>query len=81
MLFIHLSFALLSIVVTTIALFLPSKSKLLVSKALAVGTFVTGTILVVATQSSLLSACVSGISYLMVVASGVLVVNRRLATK
>lgn len=81
MLLTHLLFALFSIIITTIAIILPSKTKLLISKALAVGTLVTGTILVVVTQSSLLSACMSGIFYLIVVLSGMFVVNRRLAIK
>ena len=50
MILLHLGCALLSIIVTTLAVFMPSKAKLLVAKALAASTLVTGTILVFATH-------------------------------
>lgn len=78
MLYIHLSFALLSIIMTTLTVFLPSSKKLLSAKLLAVGTLVSGTILVVMTQSPILSACVSGIIYLTAVAIGMFAAQRRL---
>ena len=80
MLLVHLFFAILSIIVTTVAIFLPSKTKVLAAKTLAASTLATGTILVVATRSPLLSACLSGIFYLAAVSSGIFVANRRLAT-
>lgn len=79
MLLLHLTIALLSIITTTFAVFSPSKLKLRISTALAAGTLATGTILVISTRSALLSACLSGIFYLVIVSSGLLVANRRLA--
>jgi hypothetical protein len=75
----HLASALLSIIVSSTALFRPSQRKLRTSYVLIGTTFASGTYLVIATSSPLLQACLSGITYLAVVAVLTAVARWRLA--
>jgi hypothetical protein len=60
---IHVLIALGSIACTTITYLSPSKRKLLASYASVALTLLSGTYLVIATQTSLLRVCVTGLAY------------------
>jgi hypothetical protein len=76
---IHVVIAMSSIVLATVGLFKPSKTKLRINYALITMTVVSGTIVCLTYHAGLLKACSDGLIYLAVVMSGVLVTNRRLA--
>lgn len=63
----HITIALSSIAYSVYLFVQPSKRKFNVTYGLIGSTFATGTILVIASHSSLTSACIAGISYLIVV--------------
>lgn len=66
---IHITIAITSLVIATLCLASPSRTKLRVNYGFIVATLVSGTIMVIATHSSLLSSCMSGLSYLAVAAA------------
>lgn len=67
MLLTHITIAILSVVQASVALALPSRQKLQAVYVLIAATLTTGTYLVVQTHASLVSSCVSGLLYLVVV--------------
>jgi len=78
-LLIHLACALASIIITSLTVFRPTKSKLSLSSASVAATLATGTYLVVSTHSNLLSSCLSGLFYLAITGTGIAVASYRLA--
>jgi hypothetical protein len=64
LLLVHISLALLSLVVSTSALKTPSLSKIRANFAIAVATLVSGAFLVFQSHASLASACSTGLLYL-----------------
>ena len=75
---VHIVIALSSVAYTTYLFFAPSKLKFYVSYALIGLTLVSGTMLVLASHSPLLSSCVTGLLYVGLVLAGVLAAHRRL---
>jgi len=75
----HITIALSSICLTTALAFWPSLFKLRLSAGLIGLTLATGTYLVISMHSPLLSACMTGLLYLVVALAGVSVGYRRLA--
>lgn len=81
MLLLHISIALSSMVFTTVLYISPSNIKLRTSYSLVALTLVTGTYLVVSTGTPLLKACITGLGYLAIVALGIALARRKLATQ
>lgn len=75
----HVIIALTSLGVATWAVISPSRAKLRANYALIAATLASGTWLVIATHSPLLSSCMTGLIYLGAVTTGVVVSARRLA--
>jgi len=75
----HVIIALTSIFYTTYAYFTPSKAKLYTSYGLVALTLASGTYLVISTHSNMLSACATGLIYLGIVSSGLLLTHRKLS--
>jgi hypothetical protein len=78
LLLIHISLALLSLVSATVALAVPSLRKIRLNYALAAGTLVSGTYLVMSAHAPLVSACSSGLVYVGFVAAMTMAAYRRL---
>lgn len=77
----HVLIALSSIVLTGMAYLSPSQRKLRTSYGLVGLTLASGTALVITTHSPLLSSCMTGLVYLGIVMSGILLAQRRLAAE
>lgn len=77
-LILHLAIAFSSIIFTTYILFRPSRAGLRVSWGLIAATLLSGTYLVVSTHSGMLSACVSGLLYATLAATGTITAAKRL---
>jgi len=77
---LHVLVALTSIVYTSYLYFRPSKNKFYASYALVAATLASGTYLVVSTHAPLISACTTGLVYLVIVSSGVFAAHRKFAT-
>jgi uncharacterized membrane protein YfcA len=77
----HLVFALSSVAYTTVLWFKPASTNFKPAYILIVGTLVSGTILVWQTHSNLLSACMSGLVYLVLVSFGLFMAKYKLAVK
>jgi hypothetical protein len=75
----HIIIALASIATTTYLAFAPSRGKFYASYALIGLTLITGTILVITLHAPMLKTCLSGLAYLAVALSGVVVGYRRFA--
>ena len=75
----HIIIALSSIVISTLALFLPSKTKLNISYVLVAATLISGTILTIASHSQLIQACTTGLAYLAVITAVLVAAKHRLA--
>lgn len=78
-LILHIIIALSSLAATTWLAIWPSKRKMYFSYALIALTLASGTYLVISLHSPLLSSCVSGLTYLALALSGVVVGYYRLA--
>lgn len=78
LLLFHVIVALAGLLASTATLFRPSRDRFIISSFLVSLTLVSGTILVVSRHDHLLSACLSGLVYLSVVASELLLAKRRL---
>ena len=78
MLFIHLAVALTSIIVTGSAVARPSRVRLRFSYLMVVLTIISGTFLVGATHSPMLSACISGLVFIGVSLIAIVIAQRRL---
>jgi hypothetical protein len=76
---IHIAIALSSVIYTAFVYVMPSKRKLHVSYTLVGLTVATGTALVVMRPAHLAESCLSGLLYLGVAFSGIIMVRRRLA--
>lgn len=75
----HIVIALASVAWTTYLYFRPTKKGLHISYGLVAATLGSGTWLVVSAHSPLLSSCLSGLLYLAVVATGMVLSARKLA--
>lgn len=62
-LILHIIFALSGVIFATYLLFRPTKKIVTASNSTAALTFVSGTYLVLSTQSNILKACLTGIAY------------------
>ena len=80
MLIVHILIAISSIIVSGLAAFLPSVQRLRWAAVLTAGTLASGTYLVFHFHAPLTSSCITGLVYLMVVATGIAVGAYRLAT-
>lgn len=67
MLILHISIALLSLIVATVTFFMPSIKKIIVSYGFIIATVGTGTALLIINPSNLLHTCISGVFYVTVV--------------
>lgn len=76
---LHIATALTSVVYTGYTYFKPSRTKLLVSYGLIAGMLTTGTMLVIAKPSHLMTACIDGLAYLAVVLTGIALARQKLA--
>lgn len=74
----HIVIALASIAYTTYLYFRPSQKGLKIAYGMAAATLGSGTWLVVSTHSSLLSSCITGVLYLVAVATGMVLSARKL---
>lgn len=78
---LHVLIAVTSILYGAISAIAPTKRRLHVSYGLVVATLASGTWLVVSLGSPILSSCVTGLLYLAVTCSGLIVAQRRLASQ
>ncbi len=76
---LHVIIAITSIICTTALAFAPSKRKMHLSQALIALTLASGTYLVISMHASLVSSCITGLTYLAVALAGVGVGAYRLA--
>lgn len=75
----HIIIALSSLVMSTVSAFWPSRTKVYATAGLIAATLASGTYLVISTQTPLLHVCMTGLVYLGLASSGVIVAVRRLA--
>ena len=80
LLLLHIAIALSGLIVATLAVFQPSRSKVNISYSLVAATIASGTVLVVIDHAQILSSCVTGLAYIGVSLSLILSAQRRLAT-
>lgn len=66
-LLMHISIAIISIIVASLALARPTKLKLNIGYGLAAATLVSGTYLIVSTGAPIVSSCIAGVTYLTIV--------------
>lgn len=76
----HILIALTSMAFSGLTVFMPSRTRLRVSYGLIAATLASGTWLVLATRSPLLSACVSGLVFLGISTGAMILAQRRLDT-
>lgn len=76
---LHVLIALISIAYTGFTLLHPNKSKLNISYGLVGLTLITGTGLVIANPTHMVSACFSGIVYLSFMTLGIVTAHKKLA--
>ena len=69
LLIMHVSVALSSLVMASIVMFNPTKSRLYMTYGLEAAVLVSGTSLVVLSDTNLLQSCVTGLLYLMAISS------------
>lgn len=79
MLVAHIFIALGSLMFTTWLFFVPSTAKLRASYALVAATLATGTILAAGSKAHILQTCLSGLLYLAIVATGLVLARQKLA--
>lgn len=79
LLLVHIVIALSSLVSTGYAYLRPSKKTLNISYGFVAGTLLTGSYLVISKPSHMVSTCVTGLVYLMVVFAGIFAARKRLA--
>lgn len=75
----HISIAIASMVLTAIAFFAPSVTKLRIIYALVAATLITGTELVILNPVSMAKTCITGLVYLSLVAIGIVATRKRLS--
>lgn len=76
-LLIHITIAISSILVAFYTLFSPTKNRLRASYVLTGLTLASGSYLVIAGQSNLLHACISGLAYLTVAYTAIIAAQKR----
>lgn len=76
-LLIHIAIAISSILVAFYTLFSPTKNRLQASYALTGLTLASGSYLVIAGQSNLLHACISGLAYLTVAYVAIIAAHKK----
>lgn len=74
----HIFLAILSILTATYVLFKPSYKGLIFSYLMVGSVLISGTYLVVSTKSSILSACITGLAYTVLVTATLLFAEKRL---
>ena len=77
----HVSSAILSLLLSGLAVFYPSANKLKLSYGLVAATLASGFYLVFSSQTHILQVCISGLAYLAVAATILLVAQKRLANQ
>ncbi len=77
---LHIAVALASIGFSSFVLFRPTDNRIKGSYGLIGGTIVTGTLLVLTTQASILRACVTGLGYVAVATGLTFAAQKRLAS-
>ena len=77
----HILIALSSLGFTTHLYFSSTKVKFKVAYGLIGGTLASGTALVIATHSPMLSSCITGLAYLGAVSFGLFVAHRKFASE
>lgn len=77
----HITIALGSMVLAGLAMFSPTRTKLLVTYGLIGGTLASGTVLVVASSSNLMQSCITGLGYLAGVGFATVLARHKLATQ
>ena len=75
----HVIIALSSLIYTGYVFFSPSKTKIYGAYGFIAATLISGGLLVYVTHANLISACVTGLFYLGVVAIGIIATHRKLA--
>jgi hypothetical protein len=75
---LHVIIALTSVAYTTYLYFRPSKRKFYASYGLITATLASGTYLVVSTHAPLVSSCISGLAYLLLLSFGLVIASHRL---
>ena len=78
---IHVIIALSSIALSTVSGFSPSHSRINLSYALIAATLASGTYLVISLHTAMLRACATGLVYLAVALSGVIIGQRKLTAE
>src|SRR2546421_598415 len=78
---LHVAVALLSVAVSTVLFFAPSKTKLYVSYSLTALTLLSGTYLVVSKPARMLETCTMGLLYIGFAAISVVVAQRKLSNE
>ncbi len=76
----HIIIALSGIVSSGLAYLSPSQARLNLSYGLVAGTLASGTYLVISTSSGLVSSCVTGLAYFVVVSLAIIGAKNKLAT-
>jgi hypothetical protein len=79
--FLHVLVAVLGIVFTTGAIILPRQQLIRISSVFVGLTFASGTTLVIATRHNIIQTCLTGLIYLAVTVSGIVLASRRLTAK
>lgn len=74
----HIIISLCSLIFASYAIIKPSSKKLIGSYSLVAATLISGTYLVVSTKSSMISACVTGLAYTLLVVTLTLLAKIRL---
>lgn len=77
----HITIAFGGMVLAGLAIIWPSRSKLLATYGLIAGTLISGTALVIISQSNLVQSCVSGLLYLAAVGGAAILGRRRLVAQ
>jgi hypothetical protein len=80
-LILHVSIAVISILLASYTLISPSMNKINFSYGTVMGTLVTGTYLVISSGSALLSACITGIIYTSIVTLAIHLAKIRLHSR
>jgi uncharacterized membrane protein YgdD (TMEM256/DUF423 family) len=75
---LHIVIALLSIIISIVAFFKPSQRKIVTSYIFAGMTVVSGTLLIILLNVSILHTCITGLGYLAVTMGATLLARRKL---
>lgn len=77
MILIHIAVAIIGLIGSFVALFIPSKRLFIVNYSLIAATLLSGTYLVIESKSSILHACISGLIYLAITNTLLFIAIRR----